>query len=173
MEGDSIQELSAIQMNVMSRQIVDVYHKHAKSDRTDFWSRLHLHGLSKLFLEEYGLPSEKALLEDFKKWLAGKDVLAMYANDPKMEEAILKLPIKDMGLPRWAERGFHPYHQTALAFKRNFIPILDKRCCKDAHSSFSSYPMKKHSKTELVKHEYGFHCSLYDSFELYLCYVTN
>ena len=173
MEGDTIQELSAIPMNVKTRQIVDVYHRHAKSDNCDFWSRLHVHGLSKLYLDKFGLPSEDALVQDFRKWLAGKDVLAMYANNPQKEKASLKLPIKDMGLPRWSERGFLSYHQTALCFERNFIPILDKRCCKDVHSSFSNYPMKKHSKTELAKHEFGFHCSLYDCYEMYLCYVSD
>jgi len=172
MEGLSTQELSAIQMNIVTRQIVDVFHQHAKAESPDFWARRHIHGLSPVYLNEFGVSDEATLIKNFKTWLQGKDVLVMYANDPKKESTSLNLPVKDMGLPQWSERAFLPYHQTALDYKKNFIPILNKRCCQEAHASFSNYRMKKQNKTEQAKFDHGFHCSLYDAYELYLCYVT-
>ena len=59
----------------------------------------------------------------------------MYGNDLKVEKAILKLQIKDMGLRRWQSEDF------TFIIRPLFL-------------------LKKHSKTELVKHEYGFHCMI-------------
>lgn len=174
MEGENIQELSAIQMNALTRQIVDVYHAHARcACSCDSWARLHIHGLHPQFLQHHGFPDQIDLINDFKNWMRGKDVLAMYANDPAKESAALNLPIKNMNIPRWAERVYQPYHQVALSYKKEFIPILNKRCCAEAHSHFLNYPMKKLTDTEIAKRDYGFHCSLYDAYELYLCYITN
>lgn len=171
MEGSSIQELSAIQMNALTRQIVDVFHEHARTEDRDSWARFHVHGLSPDYLKEFGHPNEDQLILSFRKWLRGKEVMAMFANDPAKEEKALNMCINDMTMPPWRDRVYLPYHQIALTFKNNFTPILDKRCCKDAHCSYSGYPVKSHSRTELAKREFGFHCSLYDAYELYLCYI--
>jgi len=169
-----VQELSAIQMNALTRQIVDVYHGHAASPCScDSWARSHIHGLNSRFLQQHGFPDEATLVCDFKEWLSGKDVLSMYANNPAKEAATLNMPIKDLKLPPWFERIHQPYHELSLTFKNEFIPILNKRCCAQAHSSFTKYSMKKLNETEIAKRDYGFHCSLYDAYELYLCYVTN
>ncbi len=173
MEGTSTQELSAIQMNALTRQIVDVYHAHAATPYPDTWARLHVHGLNPRFLQDHGFPSEQALIIDFKRWLRGKDVLAMYANNPGKEADTLNLPIKDMDIPRWTNRVYQPYHQMSLTCKREFIPILDKRCSADAHSCFRKYPMRKLNETEIAKRDFGVHCALYDAYELYLAYITN
>ena len=173
MEGESIQELSAIEMNALTREIVDVYHAYAKAEDLDFYSRRHIHGLNFSYLNEFGFPNEKALIDNFKKWLRGKDVLAMYANDPAKEKTVLNLSIKDMELPKWKERISMFTHQTALAFKKNSVPVLNKSCPKHAHSSFVNFPIKRETPTQLAKHNYGYHCSLYDSLELYLVYVTD
>ena len=174
MEGSSVQELSAIQMNAVTHQIVDVYHEHAKSPCScDSWARLHIHGLQPSFLHQHGFSNEDALVLHFKAWLQDKNVLAMYANDPAKESSMLNMMIKNMNIPTWSERVYQPYHQMALSFKRDFVPILDKRCCPNAHSAFKGYSMKRQSETELAKKDYGFHCSLYDAYELYLCYITN
>lgn len=173
MEGEPIQELSAIQMNVMTRQIVDVYHRHAKTNSPDTWARLHIHGLSNNYLNQNGLENEEMLILDFKKWLRGKDIIVMYANDPRKERTALNLPIKDLNLPKWIDRVSQPYHEIAINFKQNCIPILDKRCSKHIHAVYTSYPLKKRSKTELAKFHYGFHCSLYDAYEMYLYYVSD
>ena len=173
MEGESIQELSAIEMNALTREIVDVYHAYAKSESVDFYARGNIHGLSPSYLHEFGFPNEKALIENFKTWLRTKDVLAMYANDPAKEKTVLNLPIRDMELPKWTERVSMFTHQTALAFKKNSIPVLNKSCPKHAHSSFVGYYPLRETPTQLAKYSHGYHCSLYDSFELYLAYVTD
>lgn len=173
MEGDSIQELSAIQMNALTREIVDVYHAHARTIDGDFYARRHIHGLNVLYLNAHGFHSESQLIQDFKKWLRGKDILVMYANDPTKEKTVLNLTIKDMELPPWKQRVSMHAHQTAVAFKKNSVPILNKSCPKDAHSAFVGYPVYRNTATELAKRSHGFHCSLYDVFELYLYYVTD
>ena len=172
MEGTPIQELSAIHMNALTKQIVDVYHAHANTYKDDSWSRLHIHGLNLFYLERYGFHNEEALIHNFKDWLRPKDVLNIYANDPKKESQLLNMRVTDLGLPPWAKRVYQPYHQMAVSFKQDFIPILDKRCCLEVHSMYRRYPMKRLSATELAKRDHGFHCSLYDAYELYLCYVS-
>lgn len=173
MEGESIQELSAIEMNALTREIVDVYHAYANTENADFYSRDYIHGLSTSYLKQYGFPNEKALIDNFKMWLRSKDVLVMYANDPTKEKTALNLSIKDMELPKWAERASMFTHQTAVAFKNNSVPVLNKTCSKYAHSSFVGYPLARETPTLLAKRNHGYHCSLYDAFELYLAYVTN
>jgi hypothetical protein len=166
-------ELSAIQMNAMTRQIVDVYHSHAVSSQPDYFARFHIHGLDPTFLSKNGFPNEETLIRDFKRWLRSKDILAMYANDPQKESSILNISIKDMEIPPWQERIKQCYHQMTKIFKQSFIPILNKRCCPEAHAAFKYYPMKRLSETEIAKRDFAFYCSLYDEYELYLCYITN
>ena len=173
MEGYSVQELSAIQMNAGSRQIVDVYHAHAKSQTVDTWPRRHIHGLNNHFLHRYGYPNEDCLLQNFRSWLCGKNVLVILTNNPRKEGLTPTLNIKDISLPPWSERVSHPSHQVARRFKNEFIPILDKRCCAEAHSAFEGYPLFNMNETEIVKRNYGFHCSLYSAYEMYLCYIMN
>ena len=160
-------------MNIMTRQIVDVYHAHAHLQGRDEWSKLHIHGLNENFLKANGFPNESVLINDFKKWLRGKDILAMYANNPHKEKTVLQLPVLDINLPGWAERSSLISHKTALAFKRNSIPIVDRVCPAEAHSAFKFYPVFRHSPTELAKKDFGHHCSLYDTYALYLHYVLD
>ena len=72
MEGTSVQELSAIQMNAETQQIIDVYHAHACSSHLDSWARKHIHGLNPVFLSKNGFPNEDSLIANFKQWLSGK-----------------------------------------------------------------------------------------------------
>lgn len=173
MEGTPIQELSAIQMNASTRQIVDVYHAYAATTDDDFWARKRIHGLNPCFLLHNGFPTEAALIHDFRSWLQGKDILVMFANDPVKEQTSLELKVHDMELPPWAERITQASHEVSLAFKNNFIPVLDKRCCQAAHNKFVGYHLFKENATEVAKSTHGFHCSLYDAYELYLTYVMN
>ena len=173
MEGSPVQELSAIQMNAWTKQIVDVYHAHAFSHQTDLWARLHIHGLNLHFLKSHGFRDEETLIQDFKRWLVGKNVVNLYANNPVKESEVLNMPITDIGLPPWADRIYQPYHQMALTYKREYVPILDKRCCFEAHAAFTHYNMKRLNETEIAKRGHGFHCSLYDAYELYLSYISN
>ena len=173
MEGSPVQELSAIHMNAWTKQIVDVYHAHAFSHQSDLWARTHIHGLALSFLNNHGFRDEEALIQNFKRWLVQKDIVSLYANGPGKESEVLNIPISDIGLPPWADRIYQPYHQMALSFKREFIPILDKRCCFEAHAAFTHYNMKRLNETEIAKSSHGFHCSLYDAYELYLSYISN
>ena len=173
MEGSPVQELSGIHMNAITKQIVDVYHAHAYSHQNDLWARLHIHGLNMNFLKDHGFRDEETLIRDFKRWLAAKNVVSMYANNPAKESEVLNMPMIDVGLPPWADRVYQPYHQMALTHKREFIPILDKRCCLEAHAAFKRYSMKRLNETEIAKRDHGFHCSLYDAYELYLAYIVN
>ena len=101
-----------------------------------------------------------------------KDIVSLYGNNPSKESNILNMAVIDIGLPPWADRVYQPYHQMALSFKREFIPILDKRCCLEAHAAFRRYSMKRLNETEIAKRDHGFHCSLYDAYELYLSYIS-
>ena len=172
MEGTPVGELSAIQMNCLTREIVDVYHKHAKMDRADWWARHHIHGLDPYFLQTCGVASEDELLKEFKQWLHGKDILAFYANDPQKEDKALGLVIYDMGLPIWKERVKSWPYQMARKFKDESIPVFNKSCDKTAHSAFRGYPFCR-TDTELAKFNHGYHCALYDAYELYLTYLCN
>ena len=173
-EGSPIQELSAIQIDAMTREIVDVYHGYACSEESDTWARRHVHGLNQTFLTNNGHASESALIAHFRKWLRGKDVLAFYGQAPQQERERIQTTIHDMNLPPWAKRITRDYHSVANAFKVGEVPILHTHCpVALAHRDFSGYPLKRMTDTEVAKHEHGVHCSLYDTFELYLAYVMN
>ena len=67
--GETIQELCGIQMNVITRQIVDVHHAHAVRHSHDNWAYDHIHGLALHFFRQHGLSCEAALIYKFKQWL--------------------------------------------------------------------------------------------------------
>ena len=119
-----MQELSAIQMNAETRQIVDVYHAHARRTVPDDWAVKHIHGLSDSFLNTYGFLNEESLINDFRNWRRGKDVLAFYGNNPGKEKQLLGIRILDMCIPQWSERVHHPSHRVAQRFKQESIPVL-------------------------------------------------
>ena len=171
-EGEPAQELSAICMSANTRKIFSVYHGYAYSN-TDDWSRRHVHGLNPTFLKENGFSDETTLVADFKRWIRGKDVLVIFANNPMREIEVLKLPVKDIGLPQWTERVEFISHQTALAYKRKRVPVFNTVCKAGAHSKYQSFPVYRNSVPELIKKDFGHHCSLYDVFSLYLHYVLD
>lgn len=165
-------------MNISSRHIVDIYHGHAHSKSPDDWARRHVHGLNLSYLKTHGFPNEEALVLDFKKWLRGKDIIAKYANAPAKEMKLLNCPfILDIGYPEWSTRPNLMSHQTARDFKKVSLPIGSSKhsvsCPHEAHAEFKFVPTPRMSHTELAKKDYGFHCSLYDAYALYLHYVTN
>ena len=157
----------------MTQEILDVYHGYACAQESDAWARRHVHGLNHSYLIDNGHPNEAALIAHFRKWLRGKDVLAFYAQAPQQEQRLMTTPIHDMNLPQWSTRINRDYHKVANAFKVRSIPILHTNCPGFAHRDFCGYPLKRMTDTEIAKYEHGFHCSLYDSFELYLAYVMN
>lgn len=177
-EGEPTKELSAIAMSVAHRHILDIYHAHAQSNSSDDWAQRHVHGLSPSYLNEHGFPDQSSLVKDFKKWLADKNVLFIWANAPNKERELLNtMNIGDIKFPPWIERTKLMSHQMARHFKDQSAPITSvarfASCPKIAHNSFQCVPLLSHSPTEYAKREYGYHCSLYDVFALYLHYVID
>lgn len=175
-EGDPIQEFTALYVNKQSSEIVDVFHRHvtfpSRGYDTDYWSRRHIHGLDRAYLAKHGLRDEGALLNDFSEWLRFHPYEEMLANAPSKEQIFLKLPISDLHLPPWKDRGVSASHKSALSLKRHAIPI-NGISCSSAHSFFLNWrPRRPHapSPTDVIKHDFGHHCSLYDCMELYFFY---
>ena len=160
-------------MDNESYQIVSVYHKHVECNPTvDRWSRRNVHGLNVRYLQMYGLQNQCELVLDFKNWLNSFHVLQIYANDPHKERILLQNNrINDILLPAWTERVAQPYHCVAARFKELNVPILDKKCDGYVHNSFVGDHFNKMNKSQVIKLLHGYHCSLYDVYELYLFYV--
>ena len=170
-EGDTIQELAAIEVDRTSNEIKDSYLEFARNETDDCFSRVHIHGLSTSHLQKVGFSSEAELIVDFKRWIDTKPYVAIYANNPRRECSMLNAEIKDITLPSWAERRKKPYHRIAKIFKDHMIPLAGKRCSHSAHSMYHSPPPSKTRETYFAKMEHEFHCGLYDVYELYLCYL--
>lgn len=174
MEGAYVEEVAAIQVNAASLQIVDVFHAFAKSTREDQWARKHVHGLSKKFLEENAqYENSHELINGFRNWLKGKNVIEFFANDPCAERHWLpKFRIDNFQLPTWKDRAYTAPHVMALQFKRQWAPVLNRRCCAEAHSSFLNAPRCSGNEAkETALQRWGPHCALYDVLEEYFSYV--
>ena len=118
-----------------------------------------------------GLPSETDLINDFKAWIRQKPYVMLFANNPGKERKVLNLNISDMPLLQWSERRWEASHKIALKFKQNMVAIAGKRCSTRAHDAFTCSITSKNYLTAAAKREHGFHCALYDVFELYLYYL--
>ena len=160
-------------MDYVTKEIVDVFHEHAFTNLPDTFSRKHIHGLSSEFLKAKGHTSPSDLVTAFKRWLAPKNHILMYANNPKKEMDEFHTYICDIGLDAWKKRNDKTYHIIANTFKKHFIPIRSKRCSPEAHSSFTRALVRPNNLSDAAKEQHGFHCSLYDAYELYLFYVTS
>ena len=167
-----MQELSAIEMDFYTREIIDVFHEYAHTEETDEFSRGHIHGLSKDFLLRQGYDETHKLVKAFQDWLHEKKHFLLYGNNPQQEIHDLHLTISDIGIDSWLVREHKPYHIISYTFKKHFIPILSKYCCAEAHSAFRASFVRVNNATDLAKEKHSFHCSLYDCYELYLFYVT-
>ena len=159
-------------MDYDTREIIDVFHGYAYCRESDTFARRHIHGLNTDFLSRKGYENTESLRQAFKHWTNDKNCILFYGNNPAKEINELKLSVADIGLDQWTFRIDKPYHRVALHFKKHNIPILSKRCCTEAHSSFINTYVRPCNKTDLAKERSGYHCSLYDCYEMYLCYVT-
>ena len=170
-EGDPVQELSAIAMD-QAYDIISVYHKHAACDNVDSWSRKFVHGLNIQYLRANGLNNETEMVEDFLKWLDSFDVICMYANNPMKERQLFpscRTLLRDSFLPSWDVRVKQPYHVIANRFKQLNISFAGVSCNGYVHCEYVSHHPR--TETQLAKVIHGYHCSLYDSYELYLHHV--
>ena len=163
----SCSSFSAIEVNRNTNAIVDVFLGYAYTDEDDAFSRLHIHGLNKVYLKDFGFPSEDSLLTVFKIWLSRKRYIALFANDSRKESQALGLNFSDFKLAPWAERSHRASHQLALRYKELSIPILHAFCPSFAHSSFANAPSSPNAFSSIAKHRHGHHCALYDCLELY------
>lgn len=156
--------------------ILDVFHAHANvsSVRDDVWCRRNIHGLRLDFIRDHGFPSEHELRAAFHVWFSKRNSVANFVNDPAKESKFLNIELNDVKLPIWAERAKCPAHQIALAFKRHETPIGNAVCFSSIHNCFIP---QKHNKSmderTRAKKDWGYHCSLYDAYELYLHFSLN
>ena len=162
-------------MNVETKEITDVFHGYADVIvDTDLFARRHVHGLCVSFLKANGFCNETTLISAFRSWLRQKSYVKIIANDGAKECRKLDLLIDNMYLPLWAVRLYEPYHRISNAFKENQVPFFRDLCCsKDAHSRFHPSPPEKFSVSKRARFIHGYHCSLYDAYELYLLHVTS
>ena len=173
-EGAYAEEIAAIAVNSSTLQIIDVFHEFAKPQAVDDWSRKHVHGLNCNWLQNNAkFNNQTELMQAFRQWLRGRNVLAIFANDPSKERMLFgqDLAVNDLCFPMWSQREARPSHLITFLFKRAFIPVLNKRCCAEAHSSFKYVPVYRNSTSELARRRFGFHCSLYDCLECYLFFI--
>ena len=160
-------------MDNNTHEIVSVYHEHVDCDsEVDEWSRKYLHGLNRNYLRTHGFEEVHELVLHFQRWIKSFDVVCMYANAPDKERQLLPgRTIHDLLLPPWQERMRKPYHVVANRYKELRIPIVNVRCGGYIHSQYEGIRCHVQNKTQMMKLLHGFHCSLYDCYELYLYYL--
>ena len=177
-EGAPIQEFTALYVDGDSHDIVDIFHRYvsfpfSRGYDADHWARQHVHGLNRTYLAANGLRDETLLLREFNEWLCSHPYEQMLANAPQKESDFLQLPVFDVCLPPWKERAQLLSHRLSLSLKRHSMPI-NGIMCASAHSSFVAWrPRRPYSlsPTDVIKRDYGFHCSLYDCIELYFYHL--
>lgn len=172
-EGSPTQELSAIEMDYETREIVDVFHGYAFTTKDDLYARKHVHGLNVDFLKRVGYENSSQLIETFHCWLRNKPFIILYGNNPHSEIKELQLFISDLVLDQWSIRAYKAYHEVAYCYKKHNIPICSRRCCEEAHSMYHSAIVRPFNVSDAAKERHGHHCSLYDCFELYLFYIQS
>ena len=118
MEGTPLQEMAAVEVNIYTHEIVDVFHGYANTEQADTFARQHIHGLNKAYVKEHGFSSEERLVAVFKNWIAQKPIIAYYANAPLKEIKTLGLNILDLKLAPWAERKNRASHQLAIGYNQ-------------------------------------------------------
>ena len=185
MEGEPVQELAAIEMNIEDCEVVDVFHAFANIPRpeVDAYCRMNIHGLSRLVLAEKGYPDEASLLAAFKTWLSSKrhfNDFKFYCNDAVKEKKVLSQhgfewpAVWNLGLVPWAERDAKPSHQIGIKLKRMSLSFGGRKCPSINHSEY--YDQRdcisvNDSATVRAKAHFGHHCALYDAVELYYEYL--
>ena len=177
-EGEPIQEFTALYVDSVSHDILDVFHRHVKFTKTygydsDRWARRHVHGLNREYLALHGVQDEHVLLREFKDWLQWHPYEQILANAPRKESMFLNLPIHDVCLPPWKDRAVLLSHRLAVSLKRDAMPINGIQCSV-AHSCFIDWcPRRPYSLSpkDVIKRDFGFHCSLYDCMELYFYHL--
>ena len=170
-EGTPTQELSALEMDYGTREIVDVFHGHAFTPEADSFARSHIHGLHPTFLKKMGYQCPNELVDAFHNWLRNKRFVVLYGNNPGREVQELQLFISDIKLDNWSTRAYKAYHEVAYYFKRHNIPICSQSCSKEAHTMYHSAYARPFNLGDAAKERHGHHCALYDCYEMYLFFI--
>ena len=175
-EGDPIQEFSALYVNNVTHEIIDLFHCHVKypfdSEDFDWKARRCVHGLDLEFLKKHGVNGIDELKLLFFKWLETHPYQAMFAHAPSKEKEFLNLTIGNVCLKPWKDRSSLQSHQLAILLKMNFVPICNTTCI--AHASFVSWEPKRRlawTLTDCAKMKFSHHCSLYDCVECFLFHL--
>lgn len=169
-EGAFVEEFAALAFDSETLQIVDVFHEFAQSYDADQWGRKHVHGLNRNWLAKYAkYENQTQLVQGFRHWLRGKNVLCLLGNGPAKERLLLEpdFYVTDLKFPQWTIREKKASHIMTLYYKKSFSPVLNKWCCKEAHSSFRYFPVVRKVESEYAKKRWGVHCALYDCLECY------
>ena len=154
---------------------MDVFHAHANiNEENDSFSRKAIHGLNLDFLHRCGFPSEDELASAFRVWMSRRQIDFVFANGPRKEADYLNMEICHFPLPIWRDRPFDAAHQLALSCKRHETPVGMTACTREIHNAYHpSPPQSNASPGVIARYDFGYHCSLYDSYELYLAMLLN
>ena len=171
-EGIPTQEFCAIIADADNLNVLDIYHKFAFASG-DIWSRRNVHGLNTNFLRNFGFSNASILVNDFRKYISCYKVVKVFENCPNSVSYDFFHYIEDIRLPNWTTRVNERYHIVSNRLKKSNSYIFDlANCNSHIHSSYKPYLNFNRCRklSERVKLEHGFHCALYDTFELYLFY---
>ena len=170
-EGIPTQEFCAIVVDIVNLAILDVYHKFAYASG-DVWSRRNIHGLNTDYLHQFGFSNAHLLVNDFRKFVSNYKVVKVFENCPNSMSYDFFHNIEDLRLPEWTIRIEESYHIIANRLKEIEYRICGVNCNSNIHSSYKPYlnfnRCRKMSTRAKLQH--GFHCALYDAYELYFYY---
>ena len=167
-EGEETQEMAAILVDTISMKIKDVYLNWAKPPSKlglvdiDWYSRKHVHGLSRTFLQNRGLESEEALVADFQTWLQQYQINEFCGHAPAKEEILLGRQITDVKLPPWKDRLALESFRITQLMKSLDISVLGKRCSRSTvHCEYKNWS-RFQTPGDHVRQVFGHHCAFYD-----------
>lgn len=179
-QGEPVQELAAICIDVVSLCIKDVYLQWAKpflsqSPDGDWFARKHIHGLNRKFLQQHGFENEEALVADFNAWRGKYAINEIIGHAPAKEEILLNLPITDVKLAPWIKRYNKLHHCVALCLKTLDMHIKDIQCSRfKVHNEYEGWIMPvARTGDDLARQEFGAQCSLYNCVSILLYKFPN
>ena len=170
-DGISIQEFCTIMVDIDNLDVLTIYHKFAYASG-DIWSRRNIHGLNTDYLYNFGFSNAKLLVNDFRKHISDYKVVNVFENSPNSVSYDIFQYIEDLRLPEWTTRVNQRYHILANRLKESNCQIYNVNCNSHIHSSYKPYKTFRscRKESERVKLQHGFHCALFDAYELYLYY---
>ena len=157
-------------MDAKTLQIVDVYHEFHDVWESDTFSRANVHGLNPEVFEDRAFATEQKLVNHFLEWLLPKNYMKVFGHAPGRESKRFNIVIEDLKLPCWADRDGELFHIFANRCKMDEAIFCGRRCIRANHSSYCRN-MPARTAGQLARERHGYHCALYDCFELYLFYL--